>query len=101
MSDEPWLAELRSPFPQLNAENCRLTSPADPAHNCVAWAVRECGRWWWPDPMEQSYWPRGVPRVETVEAFHQAFAQLGFTERSGATQEPGTEKIAIFVGARG
>lgn len=36
------------------------------------------GKWWWPDPWQKRYWPPGVPREETVEAFVQAFATLGY-----------------------
>ena len=52
-------------------------------------------RWWWPD--EDSYWPAGVPREETLEAFAQAFAQLGYEVCPSAEAEADFEKIALFA----
>jgi hypothetical protein len=34
--------------------------------------------WWWSIGPGKTYWPEGVPRVVTLEAFREAFAALGY-----------------------
>jgi hypothetical protein len=48
------------------------------------------------------YWPHGVPRDQTLEAFMQAYATLGYKRcgKNGALQKR-YEKIAIYVGPDG
>jgi len=83
-------------FPNLAADGCEVTSPASLDYNCIAWAAGENHRWWWPD--EDAYWPEGVPlRSETVEAFVQAFAAIGYQPCDRATSIPGTEKVALYA----
>jgi hypothetical protein len=50
--------------------------------------------------METAYWPEGVPRSETVEAFIQAYRTLGYEICDSPALEPGVEKIAIYVNNR-
>lgn len=73
------------------------TSPASLEYNCIAWAAGETDRWWWPDSMGLSYWPEGVPRRETVDAFVQAYRTLGYESCDSQSPEFGVEKIAIYV----
>ncbi len=47
--------------------------------------------------MEQSFWPSGIPRRETIDVFIQAFGTLGYIPCPTADVEPGFEKIAIYV----
>jgi hypothetical protein len=84
-------------FPLLNAENCIITSSASTKYNCIAWAAGNSARWWWPDALESYYWPSGVPREETVEAFLGAYATLGYVECPDASFEPGFQKIALYA----
>jgi hypothetical protein len=37
-----------SDFPRLTPGNHRVTSPATPAYNCVAWAAEDTEHWWQP-----------------------------------------------------
>jgi hypothetical protein len=67
-----------SELPNLNDNNCQVTSMASRRYNCIAWAARENTRWWWPDPLGVGYWPSGVQRSETPEAFVAAYSTLGF-----------------------
>jgi hypothetical protein len=97
MTFQQWLVEMRQSFPQLKAENCRLTSPVDDGYNCIAWAAGDTGYWWWPDAMGQTYWPPGAPRVETIEAFVQAYGLHGYTLPADSSLEPGKQKVAIFA----
>ena len=90
---------LEDLFPGLRGSGYRLTSPATANYNCVAWAVGDMGRWWWPDPDaddETSYWPPGITREETVEAFAAALQTAGFERCADSASEEGYEKVAVF-----
>jgi hypothetical protein len=88
--------QLDHPF--LTDANCTKTSDRDTIYNCIAFAAGETHRWWWPIPRRGiNYWPRGVPREETVEAFIAAYATMGFNECADGELEPQIEKIALFA----
>jgi hypothetical protein len=89
---------LKALFPRLQKATFRVTSDADAVYNCIAWAAGVTNDWWWPleDPTE-AYWPEGIPRERTVEAFRDVFATLGYTVCSSEELEPGFEKIALFT----
>ncbi len=61
-----WLA---SHFQNLYSDEYQITSPETSDYNCFAWAAGEDDRWW--APAEPGYWPDGVPRELTLEAFIQ------------------------------
>lgn len=42
------------------------------------------------------YWPAGVERAETRQAFLGAYGKLGFVPCEDGAVEPGIEKIALF-----
>ena len=69
--------DLTPVFPRLDARNHRITSREDPGYNCVAWAARDSTRWW--DHL-YGYWPDGVARDSSVEAYMELFRELGFEE---------------------
>lgn len=87
------------PFPNLTRTNHRAISPATPDYNCIAWAAAQQDRWWWPDPMQTAYWPPGVPRQETLEAFEAAYRTLGFFPCADESVEAGFRKIALYAKA--
>jgi hypothetical protein len=91
---EPSLEEI---FPGLRGKSYRITSPKDEGYNCIAFAAGDDKNWWWPDAGEQDDWPSGVTRAETVEAFCEAFATLGYVVCDNDQLEPGFDKIAIFA----
>ncbi len=95
------VAHLEALFPGLRNSGYQLTSPRSDLYNCVAWAAGDRGRWWWPDLNGKRFWPAGVPRSETVEAFVGAFASLGYVACGGSELEPDCEKIAFFADADG
>ena len=88
---------IRIRFPNLTETSAEVTSPATNQYNCIAWAAGDNDRWWWPDPNRiVGYWPSGVERSETKDAFVEAFGTLGFAECENGNLEPGIEKIALF-----
>ncbi len=92
MSGSPWPEHL----PSLASQNHRITSPPANRYNGIAWAAGSSARWWWPSA--KGFWPRGVPRAETLSAFLAAFRTLGYKEcRDGALEEE-CEKVALFAG---
>ena len=90
-------AELEQDWPSLSNTQYRVTSPHTPNYNCLAWAAEEDDRWWSPLPEDDYYWPEGVPREVSVEAFSKAYATLGFEVCNDAALEPNVEKLAIYV----
>lgn len=84
-------------LPYLDNDNCEITSPPTRHYNCIAWAADENARWWWPDPQGIGYWPPGVQRAATLEAFEAAYATLGYEPCTDSSLEPDIEKIAIFA----
>jgi hypothetical protein len=93
---------LEQLFPALARGAYRVTSPADPDYNCIAWAVGDTATWWWPGPdLEREYWPPAIAREATVAAFQAAFASLGYVACASEDAEPGFEKIALFADDQG
>ena len=95
---------IESEFPHLRGGNYQVTSPRTRTYNCIAWAAGDTTEWWWPDEPDDpqsAHWPAGVPRVETLVAFRQAFTTLGYVACDGEELELGFEKIALFTDAEG
>jgi hypothetical protein len=90
-------------FPSLQDTKYNIASPRALEYNCIAWAVGETVTCWWPDRLNIGYWPPGVPREETLEAFIRAFETLGYTTCDVAEYryEQGFEKIAIYADSSG
>jgi hypothetical protein len=84
----------RHVLPNLTAENYCITSPTSWQYNCIAWALGLSDAWWWPVPGR--FWPAGVPREETVEAFLAALGTRGYSSCSSSEVEVGLEKIAVY-----
>jgi hypothetical protein len=92
MSSRP----LEQLFPGLVGSNYKVTSPIDPAYNCIAWAACDTHNWWEPDPMGLYYWPSGVLREYSMKAYKAAFETLGYSECGNQQPESGQVKIAIY-----
>lgn len=84
----------------IEGQNCKATSPAVHAYNCIAWAAGDTQRWWWPDPMD-AYWPPTVPCEVTVDAFLAAFATLGYQQVQDGSLESKVQKVALYCVAAG
>lgn len=93
--------DLESVFPQLSRSTYTITSPSTPEYNCIAWAAGDTERWWWPVAGSFAYWPSNVPVQETLAAFIQAFATLGFMPCDDSQIEQGYEKVALYVDLNG
>ena len=85
-------------FPHLDPSTT-YTKTSEPTinYNCIAWAVGDANRWWWPDKMMMGFWPTKAKREEKLEAFEQAFATLGYATCEDGTLEDGFEKIALYA----
>jgi hypothetical protein len=81
-------------FPLLNQDNFRITSPVTTSYNCIAWAAEDNSRFWWP---AKYYWPPGVRKEATLEAFVDAFKTLGFEKCDSGEHEDGHIKVALYV----
>lgn len=88
-------------FPGLSGTSYQVTSPADDEYNCIAWAAGVTDAWWWPDPGGVKFWPVGARRDESLGAFGEAFASLGYEVCLEEQFEAGLEKVALFAGADG
>lgn len=88
---------LNKSFPNLQKTGYTLTSPITPTYNCIAWAAGNQAKWWWPDEQDQYYWPDGVPREETLQAFIQAYSTIGYLVCDDPSLIEGVEKISIYV----
>jgi len=82
-------------FPKLNNTNHEITSNADSRYNCIAWAYGEHKKWFW--PMKRRYWPANITYEETIEAFMQLFASIGYQSCDNPLFEPEYEKVAIYA----
>jgi hypothetical protein len=87
----------QSDYPNLVTGAYVITSEDDPRYNCIAWAVGDERRWWWPDAAGDHFWPAGVPREPTIEAFIAAYGTFGFKRCADGALESGIEKIAIYA----
>jgi hypothetical protein len=85
-------------FPNLTAQNHKVTSRCTPRYNCIAWAADEMSAPWW--PTNGGYWPEHTPRLLTPDAFILAFATKGYEECTDSEPEPRTEKVALYVNDR-
>jgi hypothetical protein len=71
--------QIEAAFPGLRGTLWRITSPADPRYNCIAWAAGQTNDHWWPDVLGRSYWP------------------LGYVRGADASLEPNYDKVALFT----
>lgn len=85
-----------SELPRLTPDNHTVTSKVSTRYNCIAWAAGDTARWWWPDARNIGYWPPGVQRALTLEAFVEAYGTLGFRPCENGCFQTGVEKVAIL-----
>jgi hypothetical protein len=82
-------------FPRLTPANHRITSPATPDYNCVAWAAEDTEHWWQPG----RYWlPMDWPEDDAgLAALERAFLEMGHVDCSmDESWESGFVKVALY-----
>lgn len=84
-------------WPFLVSEGYVQTSDETTIYNCIAFAAGVTQEWWWPDDEGVGKWPDGVPRMETIECFVQAYGTLGYEICENDDLEDGFEKVAIYA----
>ena len=96
-------ADREAVFPNLRKEDYRVTSEEDTDYNCLAHAADKNDTWWWPMPeeVEGVFWPRDVPREETLACFILAYRTEGYLPCDSSELEEGVDKIALYVDADG
>jgi hypothetical protein len=82
----------RTQFPHLTDTNHRITSPASPRYNCVAWAVGDSEHWWEPS----SHWPIEGETNYDLAALRRALNAIGFLDCADGELEANIEKIALY-----
>jgi hypothetical protein len=87
-------------FPNLRKLGFKRTSESA-YYNCVAYAVGDFKRKWWPGDYPPfwsvDYWPDEVPKDETLEAFVLALATVRYEMSNDGNPELGFEKVAIYA----
>jgi hypothetical protein len=97
-------ADLEENFPELQSTGYQITSDVNSNYNCIAWALGDTKRWWWPplSPFDSlSHWPPNVARTETVESFMRVFSLFGYKTCKTGRIEQGWEKIALYADSQG
>lgn len=101
VGNKAWQKEVKKwierDYPNLKSAGYEITSFDTIDYNCVAWAMEETDSWWWPNPEDESYWLPNVPRQETIEAFIELFATVGYQVCENSDLEKDFQKIAIYV----
>ena len=92
-------AELEELWPGLRGSGYKITSERTEDYNCIAWAAERADAWW--SPVQDYYWPEGVARELTLEAFGAAYETLGYSRCDSSAYEPGFLKVAIYVDQNG
>src|SRR5208337_2949018 len=83
-------------FPSLSPDDFEITSPEDPAYNCIAWAAGKTDRWWQAVRAAGYYWPDDLPWDDRIDTLVRVFESVGFEVCDSDVVEPGYEKVAIY-----
>lgn len=93
--------EFASFFPNLKEEGYEKISEQTDTYNCIAWAVGDPARYWWPTPRYACYWPPGFERSNALPVLKAICELLGYRECESDDQEAGYEKVALYADATG
>jgi len=88
---------LQTAFPQLRTTTFRITSSVDDVYNCVAWAVNDVHRWWWPTGESNFYWPANLPATVTVPAFQAMLESMNFEVCNDTYLQSEFDRVAVFA----
>lgn len=91
-------------FPGLASDpHFKITSPATPNYNCIAWACNYNDRWMQPPSITAPpfdsivYWPDGVTQGLDVSCLIEAFKSKGYQLCDNAKHEDGFIKVALYT----
>lgn len=87
---------MRKAFPSLSVDGYEVKSPETGNYNCIAWAVGDDSRWWWPNSI-MGYWPSGIQHDDSQGSFVQLFRSLGYEKCESEELAEGYEKVAIYA----
>lgn len=90
---------IQTEFPNLQTEPYAVTSLYTDEYNCIGWSANDTDNWWWPS--EYSYWPEGLPLVDSVENFILAFRTLNYEPCDDGNYQVGYEKVVVYRGNDG
>jgi len=93
------IPELEQKFPNITGTPYERTSPATNRYNCVAYAVHENHRNWWPN--SHMFWPVRPAKATLNDFKVMLIVMFDFEETETSLYEPGYERVAIFANARG
>lgn len=91
--------EMQTQWPLLREDNHTIRSDTTIDYNCIAYAAGYNNRIWWPGvPIcKYSFWPKGCPNRETLDAFVYAYEAIGYTPCGKDSElEEQFEKIVIY-----
>jgi hypothetical protein len=92
------MQEILAAFPEAPQGSLEQRSPKDPLHNCIAFALGDTQRWWWPSTRgKPAFWPRGIRREASIAAFAALFASFGYERCNSTNVEAGYTKIALYA----
>jgi hypothetical protein len=98
-------AEIIRAFPRLAYTPWRRIPWTYPRRidrvNCIAWALGDCTRRWWPNEQPKSYWPVAAHVYPTRLAFEAVFRSEWYLPCGDSLPTPGFDKIALFIGNNG
>lgn len=91
-------ATLQQHFPNLRFARWSIKSPWNDTYKCIAWtACRTDVSWWPPGGTRQIYWPPGARFDDSIDAFIEAFAKIGYKPCDNSEFEFWYQKVAIYA----
>ena len=99
--EEDFEARLASICPGA-AGKCERKSSQTTRYNCLAWAVRDEDKPWYPrgDP-KKSRWPADAPETLDIPSVVKALEMVGYEVCPAGDDDPEFERIVLFEDAEG
>jgi hypothetical protein len=91
------MIEIYDLFPECATELCVERSEKNEEYNCIAFAMHDTARWWWPTRRKGAYWPPNAPVEDTIGAFAAMLVQAGFSKCDSSDYENGFTKVALYA----
>lgn len=88
-------------FPNLREEDYDKRSEQTDAYNCIAYAMGDEQKYWWPTPRYGCYWPPGFERSNDLPVVIKICEVFGYRQCATGEHEQGYEKIALYENEEG